>query len=770
MRTFALETTVPVRRASADELAELARFQNAAWPANLSRFALFKWIVDSKNRLFRAVTWDPLTSYLYAQEVNPEEPPESSRWAREVHVPDTALFQAEISIVAECVRPAYMQQSLERMRPSCLNGLAFRNMLAYSFCMLDTRGQGNPEDFIFNDLVIVRRDARREAIKHIISSLKKKDTYRPYILTVVSTFMFYGGGPTALIRRAPDQGGPSVSRVGKNTKKPGRLSRSETRRRDKAAFNGTTEFERQTPVRLSDESKFVKALTLYWAKGKQSIAETYRNMIGEMYKKYAKRLCPTEGMFRYHAGRLIKVHDLKHIRLGHRLAAQHNDARIGQSRDITQGVVDILDVDGTVAKAFVAANIKGRIEPVQVWIIFGVSRLSGAVLGYEIALEGEKNDAYRACIASAFMSKQERATQLGLGKLPGLVHGNIDGIFVDNGPGAAEAVSQSAIDEMGLMREVSPGGRGDLKGVGEGLNSIMIRLMADAGFGYTRASDVVAKEARRDVGKLKPIPLDDFERFLLKAIHYYNRYTDKRRLRTEEMRKRGCGIYPASIFKYTQSLRYGDAARPYTAAEVIDKFIPWVPKACRNGLVHFSGARFSSESMREFFDAHAAGFSGKVPNPDVEVKRKPGTTSHIQWRRRNGTIELLNMVDEDRDNFGTVSWTGLALACLDDNVQGDELKAKAIRPKGRLKEQEQEKINAAERGRGNPIAALAGPSKKAARSNAARKRDAELNAPLTANIGVPGHESLWFEPRKTPEQDAVEELEADFYASLGLDR
>lgn len=131
---------------------------------------------------------------------------------------------------------------------------------------------------------------------------------------------------------------------------------------------------------------------------------------------------------------------------------------------------------------------------------------------------------------------------------------------------------------------------------------------------------------------------------------------------------------------------------------------------------------------------------------------------------------MLKMVDEDRDNFGTVSWTGVALARLDDNVQGDELKAKAIRPKGRLKVQEQETFNAVERGRGNPMAALVGASKKAARNNAAQKRDVELSAPLTKNIGIPANESVWFEPRKTPEQDAAEKLEGDFYASLGLDR
>ncbi len=73
-----------------------------------------------------------------------------------------------------------------------------------------------------------------------------------------------------------------------------------------------------------------------------------------------------------------------------------------------------------------------------------VSRLSGGVWGYEILLSRERAAGYRQCLVWSLLSMADRAEALGLEPLPGLLHGNFDGLFVDNGPGKGKQVRISA--------------------------------------------------------------------------------------------------------------------------------------------------------------------------------------------------------------------------------------------------------------------------------------------------------------------------------------
>jgi hypothetical protein len=134
----------------------------------------------------------------------------------------------------------------------------------------------------------------------------------------------------------------------------------------------------------------------------------------------------------------------------------YTDARVGQASHLTQGIIEIADVDGFVAKIGVAARIGARIESIHMTVMFAVARLSGAIVGYELAIKGENAEAFRRCIASCFLPKDDRARELGLTSTEGLLRDNIDAIFVDNGAGASERVIVSACDEMGLLRCYRP--------------------------------------------------------------------------------------------------------------------------------------------------------------------------------------------------------------------------------------------------------------------------------------------------------------------------
>lgn len=476
MKTEDFSTQIRPVIPSCYELLKAKEIECSKWPANLRRFSLFKRKANGVELQFRAISWDPLTSRLYVLRVEPGVSPNACRMPECFYVASENELLEEIVHISENIKFQFMFENNDAIPLACLNGLSKKNMLINAILMLDPSGKGECESYIFNDEILTCATARTAAIQRVCKAIgKESSSYRPYLLKLLTKFLWFGGGPTALMSLTPLQGGPGVSRVGKNIKKPGRLSNLEELEvnRSKYAGNPINSRKRQRPVHPLDLKKFAIVLNEYWAKKRMSYSETYDQLILNYYKKQSKWLCPTFRMFKFHAANLIREHDLKRLRLGSILSLQHNDARVGQSSDITQGVIEVLDVDGFVAKLFVEAKVKGKSEPVPVTVLYGVSRLSGAVLGYEIALRGENAESFRRCIASAFLSKFERASGLGLSHLPGLLHGNIDAIFVDNGAGASEKVIAAACDNMNLLRYLPPPGRGDLKGVGEGLNGIM---------------------------------------------------------------------------------------------------------------------------------------------------------------------------------------------------------------------------------------------------------------------------------------------------------
>src|SRR3984893_2144559 len=146
----------------------------------------------------------------------------------------------------------------------------------------------------------------------------------------------------------------------------------------------------------------------------------------------------------------------------------------------------LVDIDAFTAKIAIAVKVRGRIRRTYVKVVLAVSRNSHAILGEEITLKGEKASAYRRCIASIHLDKKERAVELKLESAAGLLHGNIDGVFVDNGAGASKEVVEVACVEMGFGMQMAPPGRGDYKGVIEGVNSLMVELMQEEPGGHNR--------------------------------------------------------------------------------------------------------------------------------------------------------------------------------------------------------------------------------------------------------------------------------------------
>ncbi|MFM0485250.1 hypothetical protein PQQ81_32335 [Paraburkholderia strydomiana] len=708
-------------------VARLLEHTAVKWPANLYRFAPFKRDRDGDQVIYRSVTWNADDRSMYVLRIiSTATPTGTGEWLRWRADSDDRPLD-DVRKVEDIITPQEMRDLSVEIRPSSLVGFQRRNSILQAFSFVTVLGSGEPQ-LVFNPFVLSDQAERSAALEHVYSTMGQPAGYQSYVLELFHKYAHFGGAPRALAKLTSRQGGPGQTRVGVNVRRPGPKSAPEERAEARQAITGASPPCRRGPVRLADIEKFVTALQKFFVEEKLSYASTYSRMVAMLYAKYPARLIPSFNTFLYHARtRLVEKNDSERKRSGRRLTAQYATARAGQASHLTFGLnVETVDVDGFVAKIPIAARIGGVIEPVHVTVLFAVSRRSGAVVGYEIAMRGENAEAFRRCIASIYLPKAKRAKELGLVSTKGLLHGTIDAIFVDNGAGASEEVLATACIEMLLMRMVAPPARGDLKAVGENLNGLMVLLLSELAAGYTRKTDIFSKELRRIKSKDAPLTLEQFETFLLMAIQHINLFSNKRHLRSETMRREGIGLKPASIWGWYQRRSLADQARKWEPLEVWQRFIPWTTKHVRSGKVKFLQKRWTSPELEEVYKAHMRRPAKTRPPLVVKIKRIGAHATELLWQRPDGSTGALGMVEEDRLMLGVMTWKALELRNADDDELEKKDAPKAHRSRNRIKHSQQVKVDKAERNRADlGYGGFEGETIKDARQNAHVARDAD---------------------------------------------
>lgn len=715
-------------------IAHLRELHHATWPARLQRFKSFKLAGEPNGKAYVAVAWQPSARILHVQPITLGDPPPRCRIPIPVQV-DHEDWLSRVKPVQN-IRPRCMRGPIEQVQASMLPGTDQRMMLLNALLMIDPAGLGREEDYIINDYIFWDAQIRAERIEQMRQELNAGAGFRAYVLKLFTKYMRYGGGRNSMLRLTPFRGGPGKTRL-IPAKKPGPLSTKEVLESSKALAKENDEPKRRGKrVDQADIDLMTEALTTEWADEKTSLATAYNRMRETHYAKAKSYNIPSYGQLLYRHKEIIQRHNLKARRYGRTATEQYHEPRTGSSSDLTQGALEILDFDGFSPKIPIGALVNGKTVPMKTWVIFGVSRLSGGVRGYEISLKGERAEAYQRCMIAAILPMDDRAKMLGLGPLPGLLSGNIDGAFVDNGPGKTAPVRTPVNEDLGGIMLNPPGARGDLKAVGERLNRTMIHIMAEeTAAGFTRGKSLLEQIKRRIRKNAKPIPLDDFERLLLKAINLVNTTANKRKLRTYSMRKAKVGITALALHQYHQASRRGQAARVWTKRELYDAFIPWQERICSKGIVTYADARYTSSELVAL-SSDLAKLPGKNPPLKFGIKRTTQFSQFLLCRDKDENVFEIEMIEEDKRRFGLVSWKEHEFAHFDELVREDELKKKRAKASGKLTTSRQEKIDAIERGRGNPYAGAGGATATQAKQNASAQRQAELAENQRAAYGL----------------------------------
>ncbi len=712
----------------------LDSYHQHVWPAGLAQYRTFARDREKGRYIFRPVTWDASARALYVLRIAAQDKPTPKgigHWERwQIDGKDKPLDDVRL-VSSELVTPANLAEPGQPIAESSLAGMNRRDDIVKAFCKVDIDIDGQTHR-VFNPFVLSDEKERSDALRYIYQAMEQSAGYQTYILELFHKYVHNGGEIRALARRTDLQGGGGKSRVGINKVRPGPKTRMESRAEMRTKMAGAAPIARRGPIRPFDIKKFVEALQEFYIEGKQTLKSTYASMLGKQYARYPSRLVPREGQFLYHCrARLLEKADARSKRIGRRLAAQYATARTGQASRMTFGMnTEVVDVDGFTAKIPVAALIDGKIEKVYLTIIFAVSRRTGAVVGYEIAMEGEKAESFRRCIASIYISKEKRAKELGLKYWRHLVHGSIEAVFVDNGAGTADDVN-AACSEMGLIQFYAPPQRGDLKSAGESLNNLMVHLLKDLVGGHTREKDFFAKELRKIKREDEPITVEQLEMFLLMAIQHVNQFSHKRHLRSEAMRQtKKCSTRPSSLWRWYQERRVADQRVDLTPEEAWARFIPWQSATVRGGKVQFLTKRWTSDGLKKFYNEHMRKQGGKAGRPskplNIEFKRVGAHATKLLWRSSDGRGGELHLTEEDAAMLGVMTWKALELRNIDDaeTENKDKLAEARSRSQFTLSAKQQKRTDKAERNRAKKETLLEGGNIKEARTNAKVRQDA----------------------------------------------
>lgn len=708
--------------------------------------------------------WNPVDKQLHVlklvAEGSPQGPGEWGVWSADA--PDAPLRDIR-RLDADGI-PDYMKLPLDLIPPkyrNALNGFGRRTVILQAFCMLDTGGNGNSKDYVFNDLIVTDQHARKEALDFVISAMGVHRAYAAQIRKLLHQHCHFGGHDNSMLAQHAEKG--KSGRRPNLVNKPGALTHAERQDRLRSIATGKPRRLKKLPVGDHEkETKFLVALKRYWVGEKWSLAKTHRHLLADHYADVVEELRPTYDTFQRIANNeLIPEHHLLEKRNGEEVHDAHYAIHSGSATDYTQGKIETVDVDGWVPKVAIRVMVKGTWRKLYVKVLFAVARNSRAVLGIEVVLTGEDATAYRRCIASCFMDKSALAERLKLERPDGLVHGNIDSAFFDNGAGPTGKNAEVVCKQMRLGLSIAPPAKGRAKGCVESFNNFMINALLDLEAAYSRKTDPLSKNERRKDLLKRGTSLGLFIRSVYEAVAAYNLDASRPQLRSHRDFMGGMGSSPKELFLSQQALRRGDARKKWSERELLTRFIDWEKRTASNGRVLFGNVYYGSPQLAAWAEEQTR----RGGSLDVKVKRFTSDPLYLIWKLPDSEeVEELTVIREDLNKIQNVTWQELSLAANAEKMLGLRSRKKP-KNSGRITVEQHKDVRDSVRHRTETgeIHDLAGSTKAEARKTAILANNRKWDEQTAAALG---REKRPITPPAAPPSASRQPAEAEYDAWL----
>jgi hypothetical protein len=496
---------------------------------------------------------------------------------------------------------------------------------------------------------------------------------RSYISTLLTRYWWFGCKQNALLPLNARKGGPGVSRVGVPVQKTGRPN-THIKLYGDGTLKGVNVSRRHLVV-------FEKALRQFWVKCGYTLAATYDQMKATYFVglnrlegqvvAYPVResKIPTLNQFRYHANVIINNLGLIDERAS-RETWEANRALSGNASDLCYDVLTVFDLDGTEFQCELVSDDSERRQIGKPVVLFAVDRQSTAIVGCYAWIGTESSRAYRYCIFDAFSSKKAKLHELGIGDLDGLVSGFCDSAYLDRGPGIAEPLAQTLLDQLHLTKAVARPGKGSDKGSVEGVMHIMQAKLSHVAGGYFENGSKAAQARARHARSNAALTISDFEKKLYEAISEFNLTSDARGHMTVEMRRTGTSPTPKDIFEFNQGKRVGDAALSWTDEEIYARLLDLVPVTLRRLGVRYNSATYRSNKAVALYEYYKKKHKTSV---SIEVFPLPGRNHVLIWKEGEHEYSYLEMCKRDEARFGRSGWRQHTDAAQHDKARHIEL-------------------------------------------------------------------------------------------------
>lgn len=315
----------------------------------------------------------------------------------------------------------------------------------------------------------------------------------------------------------------------------------------------------------------------------------------------------------------------------------------GSARDLVEEDQMIFDIDATILDNYLRFGdktvvINGVERPV---LLLAIDRGSNAIVGWHIYFGSENNEAYRSCVFSCFTPKDRELVRWQVQHLTGMVYGCASKVFVDRGPGVAEAARLAIVEalkiHMLMARPGDPQGKGHVEGI---IGKVMKRLGYLPGSTHTTGDADDDRKKRLGAKNLRCPTVPSFMRAFLEVVSEHNLTADCRALLTTEMllEKVPPKPVPKDIFNYNKSKRRGRDLLEWPQEVIFKKLCTEMSYAATLGKILIKKKAFRSNNLHLYaHERHR--IVGKWPA--VKVLKIPNAPNYLLWERDDGSLELL---------------------------------------------------------------------------------------------------------------------------------
>ena len=519
---------------------------------------------------------------------------------------------------------------------------------------------------------VYTNESLRESL--IAEQAKRTGERKDAVRELFNAWIWFGGwlegGERAIMPHYRRRGAPGETRTNTNGQKVGR-PREELRG---GKLCRVTNYGRVTRYWIK---VFCEALDMFYrGLHATSLSFVYEKMVEHLTKgvpvdatqgraaKIRRRRIPLRTTFIYHAKRLIVE-----MKLDEKYPAPKADtigAQGGHAIDITLGR-QIGDIDCShlkLVEVIVEAPGVGPVSAGNPILAFLVDRDTGCVVSW-VAWYGraENSTIYRQLVLRAFLSKDPWLDRIKYtGDRSGFVHGQIDAVCPDRGPGFSSEIRNLLSKEMriGVVAPPprTPEGKGRVEGSFGNFKAMLrwvLRQLSNLKGGIISPTKPEGNGRNRKPGIVARVTAEVLELLIATAVSIIN----TRRYRQSHV-SRGVispkykGLTPATLFQQNQRRRRGDISVPRDTQEIHRRFLKEEPGAIRSGKVRARNNTYSSDAPRAY-EVVYRGQNGINHRKGIPISYIiPPDSNTLLWLKPGGGIDVLEPTSLAEEHFGGV--------------------------------------------------------------------------------------------------------------------